>query len=168
MKMNRTTLTLIVASLCGVGSYAVGQESPGQLGRSTAGRVGDLSTKEVQSGASQSISDAGEVTAPAVAGSANRTMAGATRGGYPVAMNTPATVAPRVAGRGTDCTSPGCTSMGGSGLGSGLGSSCGNSGCTDCGGMGGGNNRALFAKACGGGIGGGSGTCCPKIGRAHV
>jgi hypothetical protein len=41
MRINRKTLTLIVASLCGAGSTAMGQEDSGFIPRSNVGRIGD-------------------------------------------------------------------------------------------------------------------------------
>lgn len=41
MRINRKTLTLIVASLCGAGSTAMGQDDSGVFPRSNVGRIGD-------------------------------------------------------------------------------------------------------------------------------
>ncbi|MFM7928310.1 MAG: hypothetical protein ACKO9Q_11400, partial [Pirellula sp.] len=109
MKINRTTLSLIVASLCGVGpTIAFGQDALSEAARSSAGRVGDaVGAPKVQSGASQSISDAGEVKAPAMRSPSDKAVAGA----YPV--TTAARPSGVVASRGaSDCTSPGCTTPG--------------------------------------------------------
>lgn len=82
MKINRTTLSLIVASLCGAGpTVAFGQDALSEAARSSAGRVGDaVGAPKAQSGASQSISDAGEVKAPAMRSPSDRAAADA----YPV------------------------------------------------------------------------------------
>ncbi|MCE2753314.1 MAG: hypothetical protein LW720_15660, partial [Pirellula sp.] len=68
MKINRSTLTLIVASLCGVGpTFAFGQDALSEAARSSAGRIADSAgVSKPQTGASQSLSDAGEVKAPAL------------------------------------------------------------------------------------------------------
>jgi hypothetical protein len=109
MKINRTTLSLIVASLCGVGpTVAYGQDALSEAARSSAGRVGDaVGAPKIQSGASQSISDAGEVKAPAMRSPSDKAVAGS----YPV--TTAARPSGMVTGRGaSDCTSPGCTTPG--------------------------------------------------------
>ncbi|MFM8574228.1 MAG: BBP7 family outer membrane beta-barrel protein, partial [Pirellula sp.] len=152
MKINRTTLTLIVASLCGVGpTVAFGQDALSEAARSSAGRIGDaVGAPKAQSGASQSISDAGEVKAPAMRSPSDRAVAGA----YPVA-----TARPNGAGMvrgGSDCTSPGCTTPG-----------CDSAGCDARGSVGlGGNGGKLFGAhrlgrsgGCDSGSCSGSGSC---------
>jgi len=154
MKINRSTLTLILASLCGVGptvaTNAFGQDALSEAARSSAGRIGDAGetaeAPKAQSGASQSISDAGQVKAPAMKSPSDRSA-----GGYPVATaNRP--VATGSMRSGSDCTSPGCTTPGCDSLGcdsrgaslggkmfagaarGGFGNSC-DSGACDSGGM---------------------------------
>ncbi len=112
MKINRSTLTLIVASLCGVGpTFAFGQDALSEAARSSAGRIADSAgVSKSQTGASQSLTDAGEVKAPALKSPSDRVASGA----YPMAATYPATGAtraPAVRG-GSDCTSPGCTTPG--------------------------------------------------------
>jgi len=177
MKINRTTLTLILASLCGVGptvaTSSYGQDALSEAARSSAGRIGDsgevgVATK-AQSGASQSISDAGEVKAPAMKSPSDRAAAGA----YPVAT----AARPAASGSirsGSDCASPGCTTPGCDSLGCdsrgastggklfagrrmGLGNSCDNGAC-DAGGACG--SGGLLSGLCGG-LGGG----CDSFGR---
>lgn len=140
MKINRTTLSLIVASLCGVGpAVAFGQDALSEAARSSAGRIGDaVDAPKVQSGASQSISDAGEVKAPAMRSPSDRAVAGA----YPVATARPNGMG-MVRG-GSDCTSPGCTTPG-----------CDSSGCDSRGSAGfGGNGGKLFGAHRSGRLGG--------------
>ena len=111
MKINRSTLTLIVASLCGVGpTVAFGQDALSEAARSSAGRIADSAgVSKPQTGASQSLSDAGEVKAPALKSPSDRVASGAySTATYPA---TGAYTAPAVRG-GSDCTSPGCTTPG--------------------------------------------------------
>ena len=142
MKMNRRTLTLIVASLCGVGHSAVGQEEASQALRSTAGRIADGEVaKEAQSGASQSISDVGAATSPSDKSIAKGSVAAPKTW----ASATPAAATTRpVLGTGassiSDCTSPGCTTDGCSGV--------------DCTSMGGGNGLGRLGSRAG--LGGGA------------
>lgn len=165
MKMNRRTLTLIVASLCGVGNSAIGQEEPSQALRSAAGRIADGDgAKEAQSGASQSISDVGEVKSPSDR-SASGVVGSAPKGW---ATATPAVAVRRqgVSGRasGSDCTSPGCatdgctgvdcTSLGGAGLG-GAGLASRSAGLR--------SNHSLF-----GGLAGGLGSICDSDGCGNL
>jgi len=112
MKINRTTLTLIVASLCGVGptvtNSAYGQDALSEAARSSAGRIGDaVEVPKAPSGASQTISDAGEVKAPAMKSPSDRAVAGA----YPV-TSAACPVGGGAVSRGSDCSSPGCTTPG--------------------------------------------------------
>lgn len=112
MKINRTTLTLIVASLCGVGpnvaNTAFGQDALSEAARSSAGRIGDaVGVPKAPTGASQSISDAGEVKAPEVKSPSDKAVAEsrpAATAADPTRMKAPY--------GGSDCTSPGCATPG--------------------------------------------------------
>lgn len=58
MRINRKTLTLIVASLCGAGSTAIGQDDSGFSPRSNVGRIGDSGAPDETSvGANQGLTD---------------------------------------------------------------------------------------------------------------
>ena len=144
MRINRTTLTLIVASLCGVGpTFAYGQDALSEAARSSVGRIGDAEgVPKAQAGASQSISDAGAVKAPAMRSPSDRASAGA----YPVTTNARPSYAAPVLG-GSDCTSPGCTTPG-----------CDSTGC-DSRGAGSMGSRAMGGKLFGGRYKGQAGSC---------
>jgi len=145
MKINRTTLSLIVASLCGAGpTVAFGQDALSEAARSSAGRVGDaVGAPKAQSGASQSISDAGEVKAPAMRSPSDRAAADA----YPV--TTAARPSGMVAAPGTsDCTSPGCTTPG-----------CDSAGCDSRSSLGSGRMGRVGGKLLGAGHLSNSGNC---------
>lgn len=60
MRMNRKTLTLIVASLCGAGTSAMGQDDSRFAARSNVGRIGDSGAQnDVTNIAAPSLSDNG-------------------------------------------------------------------------------------------------------------
>lgn len=150
MKINRTTLTMIVASLCGVGPNvaisAYGQDALSEAARSSAGRIGDaVGVPKAQTGASQSISDAGEVKAPSIKSPSDRAVSGA----YPVTTAVRPTGVGAVGGS-TDCTSPGCTTPG-----------CDSTGCDSRGSTGlghlAGRTSGLGGKMLGGRLHGGRG-----------